>query len=251
MPSSPSKRASSPVGRLVVPDAEPVEAGRDQRFGRAGIDLVAGQLLADESVVRLIAIERGDHVVAISPGEGLGRVALVAVGLAVANQVEPVPAPFFAIMRAGEQAVDQALERAGRSVGDERVDLVRGRRQPGEVICQPADQGRAIRGRGRLESLGFEPRQDERVNRRAAPVSPFDARNRGPAHRAKRPAVAPARAWPGECLPGRSLARSAAGAEVSRRIRRPRQALLDPAREHLDFARRQLARRAASRARRS
>ena len=97
------------VGGFVVPDPQPVEARGDQRLGRVAVDLVAGKLFVQEPVVGLVAVERIDHVVAIPPGERLGRVALVAVGLGVANQVQPVPAPGLAVTGRGEQPIDQSL----------------------------------------------------------------------------------------------------------------------------------------------
>ena len=137
-----------PVGRFIVPDPQAVESRRDQGLGRAGVDLVAGQLLADELVVRLVAVVGVDHIIAVAPGEGLGRVALVTVGLAEPDQVEPVPGPVLAIVGRGEQSVDQALVSPGRSIGEEGVNLLGGRRQPGQVVGQPADEGHAIGLRG-------------------------------------------------------------------------------------------------------
>ncbi len=63
------------VGGLVVPEPQPVKAGGDQRFGRARVDLVAGDLLAEKLIIRLVFVEGPDYVVAIAPGMWLGRVA--------------------------------------------------------------------------------------------------------------------------------------------------------------------------------
>ena len=72
--------------------------------GVAGERLVAGELLDDEAVVRLVGVERADDVVAVPPGVGPGLVELVAVGVGVAGQVEPVPAPALAVVRARRAA---------------------------------------------------------------------------------------------------------------------------------------------------
>ena len=48
------------VGRLVVPDPEPVVAGRDDRLERRVVDLVAGELLDEEATERLVTVDRVD-----------------------------------------------------------------------------------------------------------------------------------------------------------------------------------------------
>ena len=58
-----------------------------------------------------------DHVIAIPPGKRFGGVALVAVGLGVPYQVEPVPRPAFAVRGPCEQVVDEFLDRVGVSNG--------------------------------------------------------------------------------------------------------------------------------------
>ena len=79
---------------------------------------VAGQLPGDELVVRQIGVEGLDDPVAPGP-HGAIDVGLVAVGVGVAGQVEPVDGHALAEPGRGQQAVDQAL------VG------VRGRDRPG------------------------------------------------------------------------------------------------------------------------
>ena len=74
-------------------------------------------LLADELVVGLVVVERVDDVVAIPPGVGVSEVLVHAVGVGVAGHVEPVPAPALAVVRRGEQPVDDPRE----GVGDESV----------------------------------------------------------------------------------------------------------------------------------
>ena len=53
------------VALVVLVGPEPQEAGGDQRLGVVRGELVAGELLADEPVVRLVRVERPDDVVAI------------------------------------------------------------------------------------------------------------------------------------------------------------------------------------------
>ncbi len=72
--------------------------------------LVSRQLLLKEAVVGLVLIERADDVVAIAPGGASRRVRIQdPFGVRVARQIQPMAAPAFAVMRAGEVAVDQSL----------------------------------------------------------------------------------------------------------------------------------------------
>ena len=71
-------------------------------------------------------------------------VLVVAVRVAVMDDVEPVPAPAFAVSGRGQQPIDQLLVgvRSGRR--QEGVDLLRRRRQAVQVEGQATDQGPAI-----------------------------------------------------------------------------------------------------------
>ena len=108
---------------------------------------VAGQLLDRELVERQVAVEGVDDPVAVLPDRARG-VDAVAVGVGVAGQVEPVPAPALAVVRRGEQPVDQPLVGVGPGVGEEGLDLGGRRRQAEQVEAEPADQRRAV-GLGR------------------------------------------------------------------------------------------------------
>src|SRR5262249_21694919 len=100
------------IGRLIVPRTQPVIAERDERLSRGVWQLVPGKLLENETVERPVLIERPDHVVAVSPSVRLGGVALVAIGLGVADQVQPVPSPAFTIGRAREQLIYELFKSA-------------------------------------------------------------------------------------------------------------------------------------------
>ena len=98
----------------------------------------------------LSRVERGDDVVAVAPGVAVGDVLVEAVGVGVAGDVEPVPAPALAVGGRGEQPVDDLGEGVGRVVGEEGVDLLRRRRQAGQVEGRAADQRPPVgRRRGR------------------------------------------------------------------------------------------------------
>ena len=93
------------IDRFIIPDAQAIEARCDQRVGIAGEKLIACQLFAQEAVERLILIEGTDDVIAIAPDVRLRVVALVAVGLGIADEVEPMPGPLFAVLRHCQQLV--------------------------------------------------------------------------------------------------------------------------------------------------
>ncbi len=112
----------------------------------------------DELVERQVAVERVDDPVAIAPGlgqlatGGAGlRVGVVVVG--VADHVEPVPRPALAVGRRGQQPIDDLLERLGRTIRKERRDLVRRRRQAGQVERRAADPGPPVRRSGGRDPL--------------------------------------------------------------------------------------------------
>ena len=88
----------------------------------AGLAVLVGarELQDDEAVVRHVGVERLDHPVAIAPGVADRAIAFQAAGLAVAHQVEPVPAPALAVARIVEQPVDQFLVRVRRFIARER-----------------------------------------------------------------------------------------------------------------------------------
>ena len=161
--------------------AEGEEAGRDDLLGPLAVVLgreqVAGDLLADELVVRLVGVERGDHPVAVAPGLGIGEVRLAA-RLGEPGHVEPVPAPALAEAGRGEQPIDDLGEGVGRVVGEERVELLGRGRQADEVERHPAEQPRPVGVGDRGEPSGFERREEEAVDVAARPVRLLHRRRR-------------------------------------------------------------------------
>ncbi len=87
-----------PVSRLVVPDPKPVVTCCDARLVIGIRQLIAGELLPYEAVEGLVGVERADDVVTVAPGVGLGPIALVAVGLGEADEIEPVPPPLLTVV---------------------------------------------------------------------------------------------------------------------------------------------------------
>ncbi len=124
--------------------------------GIVGLELVAGELEGDESVIGHVGIERLDDPVAIPPGVGAGLVELEAVGVGIAGQVEPVLRLTLAVVRAGQEPVNLRFHRLRRPIGLERGDLLGSRRQADQVEAQAAEQRRAV-GLGSVgQPFGFE-----------------------------------------------------------------------------------------------
>ncbi len=105
-----------------------------------GFQFVAGQLLADETVVGQIVVEGADYIIAILVGIGTEIVFFEAFGFAVADQIEPVLSPVFAVARRGQQAIDHFDVSVGRLIGEKVGLLLRRGRQAGEIECHPPQQ---------------------------------------------------------------------------------------------------------------
>src|SRR5262245_47732657 len=106
-------------------------------------------------------------------------VELVAAAVGVSRQVEPVPSPSLAVMRAGEQAInDLSVSRLGGVLQKLRRLFWR-RRQAREIEIDPAQQlawrGRAIRA----ETVLFKLAQNENVNFIPYPAAVFHLRQGG------------------------------------------------------------------------
>ena len=177
--------------RLVVPGAQPEKRGSNLRFSLGILDLVAGDLLGEKAVERLILVKGIDDVIAVTPSVWLGVVALVAVRLGVADHVEPMPCPTLAVLRPGQQLVhDFAI--GFRRLILQKPPLFLGRRRQADQIEVDAPQQRPPIGRGRgPDSFFFQPRQNEAVDGRPHPSAIAHARQFRTADRLKRPVLRP------------------------------------------------------------
>ena len=142
----------TPLGVVLLAEQHPrpgaQEAGGDLAVVGLAVHLVAGDLLDEEPVVGHVGVERLDHVVAIAPGIGAVDVVLEAAGVGVAGHVEPVTPVAFAVVRRGQQRVDQPFPGVGPVVGDEALHFVGRRRQADQVEIGAAHQRAAV-GAGR------------------------------------------------------------------------------------------------------
>ena len=136
---------------------------------------VGGELLENEPIERSILVEGTDHVVAV--GVGIRPDPVVAehedavLGVGVAGDVEPVPVP--SVRRSG------ARRASGRPRGQKRrrsrsrlegLDLLGRGRKSDQVVVSSSEQRAAISGWRRRKTFGFQPGQDERINRRPRPA---------------------------------------------------------------------------------
>ena len=137
------------IRNFVVPQAEPEEARRDEGVEVAVGQLVARNMGANEARVRHVVVQRAHHKVAVLPRGLFVAVALEAVGVGVAHEVEPVARPFLAIVGTREQTIDEAFVSIGRWILHERVDLFGRGRKASQVVGRAADErfaGRLRRG---------------------------------------------------------------------------------------------------------
>ena len=119
--------------------------------------LVAGQLLLDEQIVGLVAVEAVDDVVAVSPGVRQVGVAFVTGGIGVAGEVEPEAGPAFTVSRILEQSVDDGCVGIGGAVPTKRFPLGGRRGQANQVEGHPAEQDVATGRVGRCQAGPFQP----------------------------------------------------------------------------------------------
>ena len=128
-------------------------------------DHVARELFAHEAIEWLVVVERFDDVIAERPGVADDLVALKAAAFAEANDIEPVPAPLFAVARRIEQAIDQLLVGGRIGIVDELPDFLGAGRQTGEVVSGASNQCPPIGGGGRGEPVPLEFGEDVPVDR--------------------------------------------------------------------------------------
>ena len=105
--------------------AEPVKDRGGLEFAIARRELVARQLLGQEAIEGLVAIERVDHVIAEPPRIGQRPVVFKTLGLRKSNDVEPDPGEVLAVTRARQQSIDQLLVGVGRAVLHKRLHPAR------------------------------------------------------------------------------------------------------------------------------
>jgi hypothetical protein len=120
-----------------------VEPARHDLVGRRLGQHVSRDLLDGEAIERHVVVERLDHPVAVLPHHAR-QVLLEAVRIRVPREVQPGAGPALAVMRRGEQPVDEAricgILPVARGFGGYRVHFFRRRGQTDQVERHAADQ---------------------------------------------------------------------------------------------------------------
>ena len=147
-------------------------------------------MLLHQPVIRHVIIKRANHIVAIAPHLLIREIELVSKRLRITHQVQPMPSPALAKMRACQQLIDQRLN--GRLAGGRpRLFKLRnrpGRRwQPNQVKVRPPNQSPSPRRPGGLEAVGLQFREDEIIQPVGRPVRLFHFRRRQFLDRLPRP----------------------------------------------------------------
>ena len=147
-----------------TPRTHAQESSRHEHLRIARPQLVSGELFDHKAVVRLVRVERPDHVIAIAPCVG----ALVVVGIAgsigVTHDVEPMPAPLLTVRGTSEETVDKPLPRSGARVLKIFTSLAGRRRQPCQSVMNAAQQGQLGCPHGWLDPCLGELRSMEGVD---------------------------------------------------------------------------------------
>ena len=163
-------------GSEIAGGDELVQHFRGVGLGRAPVhEFVTGQLLHQELIVGHVLVESPDHPVPVAPhpvdDDHVVDGGVEPGDVAVAGRIQPMAAPTLTVVLRLQQRVDEPLVCIGPLVVEVGPDLLRRRRDSDQV--QPgAAQQRELGGLGReTEPFGFEPCQQEGVNRRADPLS--------------------------------------------------------------------------------
>ncbi len=148
--------------------------------------LVSGELLDDELVIRQVAIEGIDDVVAVSPHVAR-HVFLIAIRVRIPRRIQPMPAPTLSVVRRVQQTLDLLLVRARIPVSQKRIHFRDGRRKADQVQAQPPEQRDLVSFGRWFELFLLQPGENERINRIAHPAFAFHLRRVWPHRGFERP----------------------------------------------------------------
>ena len=153
---------------IVGPGIDPFAGSRGPRL-RCGHRAIAGQLGADELIVRHIAVESADDPFAPEMDARGGDHALVGVG--ITQHVEPVPGIADAVLLAGEQPIDHLFVGIRGGIVEKCVLFGRGRRNADEIEIHAPQERAPIGGAGRFQPLRLMLRGQKSIDRIARPGS--------------------------------------------------------------------------------
>ncbi len=133
--------------------------------------MIAGKLEPDKLIVGHVLIEGFDHEIPVVIGTGTIAVKLISATLGVANRIEPVPRPAFAIALAGQELIDQFGVGIGGGILDERIDLLGSGRKSKQIVIRAANEFLASNHRIGCELLFHQAIDDEAIHRRFGPCT--------------------------------------------------------------------------------
>ena len=122
---------------------------------------------------------------------GAQLVFVVAVGVAVVHDIQPMPRPTLAIMWRCEQRLDQILIRIWIRITDKHLHVLRQWRQPHQVNVEPPNEGAFVSIRRERQSQLALLGHDEMVDDRLGPVGirAFNPRDLRPHEWLERPPI--------------------------------------------------------------
>ena len=172
-----------------VPGAADEHARGNNAVAGHRFEDVAGELFLHETVVGLVVVEAPDDVVAVVPSPVAWMVVFKSLALGIADDVEPVPSPAFAVVGRGEELVDEPSPGDIGGIGHEGIDLLGARRQPDQIDEQAPDEDVGIGGAGGGEAGSPEPLEHPGIDRATRPRITRCVRERRFPERLERPPV--------------------------------------------------------------
>ena len=85
--------------------------------------LIARKLFDNESIERLVLVDRVHDIVAISPRIAVSNVFIQPIGVSIPRDIQPVTSPVFAIGGGFQQAVNNFRESIRLFITQEVIDL--------------------------------------------------------------------------------------------------------------------------------
>ena len=160
---------------LAIEEMIPVEAAGYSLLDRRIGEEISGKLLGRKAVERHVGVEGPDDPVAPHPLPGVA-VLLEAVGIGVPGGIEPRQRHPLAIMRAGQEPVDEFLIGIGSGVGDEGVNLLGRRRDADQIGREAADEGRPVGFWGGFHARPLKTGKNEDIDPVADPATSIHGR---------------------------------------------------------------------------
>src|SRR5262249_40260909 len=151
-----------------------IEACRNFLIQGCVREQVASQLLDRELIEGQVPIQSLDDPLAVPPGVRARLVLLVAITVGVTRQVEPWTSPLLSVMIGAEQAIDDALIRLWRAIGQKGRNVLRCWWQSDQIKADSANQRCSICLTRRRKMFLLESLKNESVDWVSYPASVAD-----------------------------------------------------------------------------